>query len=117
MLALFAQVSSDSVPPWLSVFLQGGAFLLVVYIVIIVYPKAAKEAREEREARDARFVTVIDTLHGKFDERNTHVVAAVKEQTALISKAFEASASRIEFAVKTACKANYAPHLRGGEPS
>jgi hypothetical protein len=77
---VFAQV--PAVPPdpfsgWGSLLLQGGAFVLLAYMVIRLAPQLFKEMREEREARDTKFATAIDNLQNKYDERNESITQTI----------------------------------------
>lgn len=114
MFNLFAQMPpTDPITAWGSLFLQAGAFGLLVYIVVRLYPQTAKESREERELRDKLFSQIVSGQEVKFDERNKNVVLAIKEQTVAFKEALasqtssmDQSSRRIEAAVGTACKAN-----------
>ena len=43
--------------------LQFGAFGLLVYIVVYMYPKSSKEAREERKEREDRFALLVESIN------------------------------------------------------
>lgn len=106
--SIFAQVAApapmDSVSPWASLLLQGGAFGLVTYIVVKLYPAAAREARAEREARDAMFSTTIQMLQTKFDERSDRIIGSISDQTDTLAASIADSARSIKESVTTACK-------------
>ncbi len=78
---MFAQAVGDPSVGWGSLILQAGAFGLLTYIVIVLYPKQQKDVREERERRDDVFKSMLDTLQTKFEDRNREIVSALKEQT------------------------------------
>lgn len=121
---LFAEViqTMDPTAAWAAVIIQGGAFMLVVYIVVRLYPQMSKESGEERERREMRLVGLVDSLQVKFEERNNKIVGlmldmqtkfegrnkevvdAVERQTFLINESFEKSAERIESAVTRSCQ-------------
>lgn len=89
---------------WPSVFLQAGAFGLLAYIVIVLYPKSVSEARVEREQRDIRYETLVHLLQGKFEERNNAIVNAVRDQTESWIEELKREVEVIKLAVKSICK-------------
>ncbi len=99
---LFAQaLSTDPMGGWGSLVIQGGAFGLLAWIVIVLGPKtlkeareALREAREEREHRDAKFVAMAEMQEAKFAERNANIVHEIEKQTAAIMKFLEQSVCR-----------------------
>ncbi len=86
---MFAEGMTDPIAPWIALFLQGGAFALVVYIIAVMYPKAAKEAREERERRDVMFKEILDSQNDNFEKRNDKIVEALNEQSAILQEQTE----------------------------
>lgn len=108
---LWAQVvGGDALTPWMSLTLQAGAFGLLVYIVVRLYPSEAKEARDERERRETRLQAitnvyaetmqeVVDKLQRGFEDRNSKVVAALEKQTERMEAALKESGNVIEGAV------------------
>jgi hypothetical protein len=97
-------VSADPFGGWGTMILQAGAFGLLTYVVVFMYPRASKEAREERESRDQLFSGMVHTLQEKFEERNEKIVASVEKQTQALSTTFNESASRIEQALAAVCR-------------
>jgi len=95
-LGLMAQTPAASEPlgGWGNLLLQGGAFALLAYIVIRIYPQGTKEARDEREKRDALFGDLITNLQTKFEERNAAVVAELRVQTAALAAVIKESACK-----------------------
>lgn len=94
----------DPLAQWGSIALQGGAFGLLTYIVVVFAPRVMKESRDEREERDKRFSSIIDTLHARFEDRNKELIASVKDQTQILATSLQSSSARIESAVGNACK-------------
>lgn len=92
--------------PWTAC-LQAGAFGLLTYIVVWMYPKSQREAREEREIREKhieklmetarqerreerdRFEGMVAEIHVQFNTRNDRIIAAVKDQTKELKEAFK----------------------------
>jgi hypothetical protein len=89
---------------WFNVILQGGAFALLTYIVIVMGPSTFRDNRIERETRDRRFEDIIRLMQERFAERSNQIVAAIEKQTALINQVNKEGAQRIESAVQVACK-------------
>ncbi len=77
---LLAQMTD---PGWFSLVIQVGAFGLLTYMVVVMYPKQQKDLRDEREKRDKLFLAMITDLQARFTERNALVVDAMKEETRL----------------------------------
>jgi hypothetical protein len=73
---------------WAAVLLQGGAFALVVYMVVVLFPQTHKEVVAEREA-------LINTLQTKFDERNNRLVDIENRQNVILEEV-KAVLNRIE---------------------
>lgn len=124
---LFAQenAKSPSLIPELSTVVQLGSFGLIVYVVIIMYPREAKAARDERVAREAAavverstrdklFSTLANVLQDRFEERNSRMVNAVEAQTAALARVLERGTSRIEHAVESATKEKEKPNASPG---
>lgn len=102
--AVFGQAVAPAANPMLDIpglgmFMQGGSFLLVVYVVVWMYPKETAAARKERadkalaekterdqrelerKERDALFNSLVVSLQDRFDRRNDRVVDAIRQQT------------------------------------
>ena len=73
--------SVDPISPWFNVLLQTGAFGLLAYIVVLLFPKHSKELRQERENRDKLFSDELEKLQAKFAERNEAITQAINRQT------------------------------------
>jgi hypothetical protein len=84
---LLAQVQADPFGGWGGLLLQGGAFVLLAYIVIVLAPRMFKESRDEREKRDALFQSVLTDLTKSHDNRTTAIIGAIHEQTDAMTKA------------------------------
>ena len=89
---------------WGQLMIQAGAFGLLTYIVVFLFPTMRKEERDEREKRDAAFQAVIDALHEKFDERNSSIVDAVKDQTISLTTAMRDGEKSTREAMLTVCR-------------
>ena len=102
---LFADVApADPLAMWGGLILQGGAFGLLTYIVVVFAPRVMRDAREERESRDKAFSSTIDALQTRFEARNQEVITSIKEQTQILATALNSSSSRIESSVSNICK-------------
>ena len=97
-------VNIDPLGGWASLILQGGAFVLLTYMITVLIPKEMKLAREERERQAGQFKTIVDDLNSKFDDRNGHIVNAVEKQSAILVGSFDRGAEKIFNAVNIACK-------------
>jgi hypothetical protein len=78
----------DPLGGWGHLILNGGAFALLIYIVIFLVPKLMREAREERAAaaknakdRDRLFQATIDTIQDRFTERTRDLLKGIEKQT------------------------------------
>jgi hypothetical protein len=110
--ALCAQLIPSSADPlngWGTLILQGGAFMLLVYIVVWMYPKAAKEQREERETRDQLFADLVKGLQDKDEKRSDKILEALYEQTGTLSTAFRDAAGDMKTAVAGICRGRISP--------
>lgn len=74
---MLAQAAADSVP---SLILQAGAFGLLAWIVVYMYPHQVREARAERETRDQRFEALVILIQDKFDERHRAAIDAIHKR-------------------------------------
>ncbi len=97
----------DPMAPWISLILQGGGFALAVVIVTILYPRAAKDAREERDKRDQMWLSLVNAIQEKFENRNKVISDAIEKQTDTMTTEFKASANRIEQAVVNVCRGRF----------
>lgn len=106
MMSLIAQVATNTDPfgGWGSLVLQGGAFGLLVYVVTVMYPRAAKDQREEREKQDEVFRKTLSDLQMRFEARNDKITVAVNAQTDKLATALTQNADRIEQAVASVCR-------------
>jgi hypothetical protein len=106
MLTLLAQVVAqpDPIAAWGSLALQGGAFGLLVYIIVWAYPAATKAAADERSKTLDRFEALVAQLHQQFENRNLKLEKAISSQTVVLATSFKDHADRIERAVGAVCK-------------
>ena len=70
----------------LAVVLQGGAFLLLAYVVIYIYPQMRADDRAERDAREALHTKLIVMLQDKFKDRNDAIISVVDRNYELMHK-------------------------------
>lgn len=99
---LFAE--ADPLGGWMQVVLQAGAFGLLSYIVIVLYPRATKDARDERAVRDESFTSLVSALQEKFENRNTLLADSIREQTKAITAEMKEQTESISRAVSGACR-------------
>lgn len=93
MWQLLAQVE----PPlggWGNLILQGGAFGLLTYIVVWMYPQSQKVNREEREKRDASFATLATVMQEHFETRNNFLIRAIQDQTDRLARKLDEQSVR-----------------------
>lgn len=84
---LFAEL--DPLGGWGQIILQGGSFVLLVYIIVIMYPRATREAREERASRDQLFAETIAAMNVGFEIRATKLATSTEENAKLVARAAE----------------------------
>ena len=99
---LFAQ--AELISPWVKLVFEAGAFGLLVYIVVVAYPRSAKETRDEREARERAAVAERAERDTRYTGALNHMTQGLKESTETTSKTFEKCAERIEKAVLSVCR-------------
>jgi hypothetical protein len=87
--------------PWPSLLLQGGAFVLLSYIVIVMAPKQAADQRAERETRDKLHKAEVETLETKFDERHVNAVKVITELNAAALKEMQKSTEALAEAARS----------------
>ena len=112
---MFSQVATDPLGGWASLILQGGAFALLTYIIVYMWPKESSNARDERIKREvvftaaledmsAKFDKLVTTMNNKFDARNDRVVVALEKQTETLRQTFHDGSADIKTAFTAICK-------------
>lgn len=81
MLSIIAQALPNALldPSWASLIIQGGAFLLLSYVVVFMAPNFMREGREERAMLLDRFEKSLANIQTEFDKRNTAMLAAIRD--------------------------------------
>ena len=114
---IFADGQDITLGGWTNVVIQGGCLVLLYVLIVHIVPKFLTEAKEERQARDKCFTDAINALHGKMDDRNDKIVAAIKEQTSSINLQISSGAESTRQAMLSVCKSsNHVAHIQTGRP-
>lgn len=79
---------------WVYAILQGGALLLLAYIICIRDPKSRKEDNEERCRRDDLFSAALVLIQDKAEVRDKDLRLAIELQTKELTKAITITADR-----------------------
>lgn len=106
---MFAQ-GADPAAAWSQLIIQGGAFGLLVYIVVRLAPRIIDETKKERESRDIRFEALINLMQLKFEERNAKIVQAISDQKDSWIEEIRRHTAAVIDATKSACRYNVNRH-------
>jgi hypothetical protein len=97
--AMLAQVIPPPLDPlagWGSLFLQGGSFGLLCYIIGSLGPKVMKEARDEREKRDDAFSKIVEKMEVGFEQRQKEVLVSLVGQVQFVINELARNAAATE---------------------
>lgn len=89
---LFAQQlvgGGTDVTAWLQVLMQAGAFGLLVYIVVVAFPRYQKENKDERTEQRQEFLKSLVAQNVAFEARVSETTRAVEAQTAQFKEAIK----------------------------
>lgn len=110
---LATEAIADPMSGWPSLILQGGAFMLLAYVVIRIAPSMMKDMRDERETRDLRFERVVALLQTSFLERNATILDAIKRQTDSWVDEIRSNTKALQEATRNVCRYPYGPNSSG----
>ena len=99
------QLLSDPLGGWASIILQAGAFGLLAYVVIWMFPSVMKDQAEERIARDRHFAMIVASLQVEFGKRNERIENAIRDQTISLTTELKDQNKMIRETMAAACKA------------
>lgn len=103
---LLAQtVVADPVAPWGALILQGGAFALLAYIVIVLAPRMLTEAIKERQQRDESFSLLVGAIQDRFEVRNREIILALQEQTRILGTEIKVQTQVLRESMTQSCRA------------
>lgn len=94
----------DPLGGWASIILQAGAFGLLTYVVVVLFPRTMKEQTEERERRDKSFSTIVSSLQHEFERRNERIEKAIRDQTITLITELKDQNKIIRETMASACK-------------
>lgn len=97
-------MAPDPLNGWGNLILQGGAFVLLAYIIVVMVPKILGEMRVEREARDQNFTRLMDALQDRFDSRNAVLAQSIRDQTDSFRAQIEKQTVVLEKALSAVCR-------------
>lgn len=92
----------DPLGGWGAMILQGGSFVLLVYIIVVMVPREIGQQRDERNAREKSLGDTVKLMQDGFDTRADKITCAIEKQTASIVEAVNKASKETAEQVATA---------------